>query len=158
MNELRELYQELILDHNRRPRNFGVPEGATSQAEGHNPLCGDQLTLYLDIENGKVADVKFMGSGCAISIASASMMTEVIKGKSIEEARALFQRFHHAMTHDDAAGPIQEEPSELDALSGVKDFPIRVKCATLPWHTLVAALGGERSATTEEEGRSADAS
>ena len=158
MNELRELYQELILDHNKSPRNFGVPEDSTNQAEGHNPLCGDQVTVYLDVENGKVADVKFMGSGCAISIASASMMTDAIRGKSVAEVEALFERFHKAMTEDKAVSQIQDEPSELDALSGVKEFPIRVKCATLPWHTMAAALHGEKSATTEEEAKDASAS
>jgi nitrogen fixation protein NifU and related proteins len=158
MNELRELYQELILDHNKRPRNFGVPAGSTNQAEGHNPLCGDQVTVYLDLEDGKVADVKFMGSGCAISIASASMMTEAIRGKPVAEVEALFEQFHKAMTEDKAAAQIQSEPSELDALSGVKDFPIRVKCATLPWHTMAAALHGQKAATTEEEAKDASAS
>ena len=158
MNELRELYQEVILDHNRRPRNFGVPEHATNQADGHNPLCGDQLTIYLDIEEGKVNDVKFIGAGCAISVASASMMTEAIKGKTVEEATELFETFHRAMTEDREARQISEEPSELDALGGVKEFPIRVKCATLPWHTLAAALKDEGTATTEEETIDATAS
>ena len=158
MNELRELYQELILDHNRRPRNFGVPAESTNQADGHNPFCGDQVTVYLDVENGKVAEVKFMGSGCAISIASASMMTEAIRGKPVAEVEALFERFHKAMTEDKETAQIQEEPSELDALSGVKEFPIRVKCATLPWHTMAAALHGQKAATTEEEAKDASAS
>jgi nitrogen fixation NifU-like protein len=158
MNELRELYQEVILDHNRRPRNFGVPEHATHEAEGHNPLCGDQLTVYLDIEDGKVTEVKFMGSGCAISVASASMMTEAIKGKTLAEAKAIFETFHKAMTEDKETGQIADEPSELDALSGVKEFPIRVKCATLPWHTMYAALNNEKSATTEEDTSDAAAS
>ncbi|HRK22168.1 MAG TPA: SUF system NifU family Fe-S cluster assembly protein [Fimbriimonadaceae bacterium] len=151
MSELRELYKEIILDHNRQPRNFGVPESATSQADGHNPLCGDQVTIYLDIRDGIVHNVRFMGSGCAISVASASIMTEAVQGKTVAEAEVLFEQFHHAMTEDRAAGPITGEDSELDALSGVKEFPIRVKCATLPWHTLRAALHGENSATTEGE-------
>lgn len=150
MSELRELYQELILDHNRRPRNFGVPQDSNHAADGHNPLCGDQLTVYIEIEGDIVRDVHFIGQGCAISVASASMMTEAIKGKSVAEADALFQRFHHAMTDDAASGPVTGEESELDALSGVKEFPVRVKCATLPWHTMHAALHGESVATTEE--------
>jgi nitrogen fixation protein NifU and related proteins len=152
MSELRELYQELILDHNRQPRNFGVPEESNAEADGHNPLCGDQVHVYLQIEDGRVQDAKFLGQGCAISVASASMMTEAIKGRPVEEVEALFESFHKAMTEDGPAASIQSEPSELDALSGVKEFPIRVKCATLPWHTMAAALRGERKATTETEG------
>jgi nitrogen fixation NifU-like protein len=158
VNELRELYQEVILDHNRNPRNFGVPEHATNQADGHNPLCGDQVTIYLDVQNGVVRDVKFMGTGCAISVASASMMTEAIQGRTVSEAEAIFERFHHAMTGEKESEPVGVGPSELDALSGVREFPIRVKCATLPWHTMEAALHGQRSATTEEETLDATAS
>ena len=158
MNELRELYQELILDHNRHPRNFGVPEHSTNQADGHNPLCGDQVTVYLDVEGGVVRDIKFMGTGCAISMASASMMTDAIKGKPVEEVEQLFEKFHRAMTDEQASGPIAGEDSELDALSGVKEFPIRVKCATLPWHAMHAALQGERVATTEGDPKDANAS
>ncbi len=150
MSELRELYQELILDHNRRPRNYGVPAESNRQADGHNPLCGDQLTVYLDMEGDVVRDVHFIGQGCAISVASASMMTEAVKGKTLAEAESLFQKFHRAMTDDRASGPVVGEESELDALSGVKEFPVRVKCATLAWHTLAAALHGEDAATTEE--------
>jgi len=151
MNELRELYKDIILDHNRQPRNFGVPEASTNHADGHNPLCGDQVTVYLNVSDGIVKDVRFMGSGCAISVASASMMTEAVVGKTIAEAETVFEQFHHAMTNDDGSGPITGEDSELDALSGVKEFPIRVKCATLPWHTMIAALRGEGQATTEGE-------
>jgi nitrogen fixation NifU-like protein len=158
MSDMRELYQEVILDHNKRPRNFGVPGHATNQAEGHNPLCGDQLTVYLDIQDGRVADVKFMGTGCAISVASASMMTEAVLGKTIKEAEAIFETFHKAMTDDQEVVQIGEEPSELDALSGVKEFPIRVKCATLPWHTFAAALHNQETATTEEDTLDAAAS
>jgi nitrogen fixation protein NifU and related proteins len=149
MNELRELYQEVILDHNRRPRNFGVPAESSRQADGHNPLCGDQLTVYLDIEGDTIRDAHFMGTGCAISVASASMMTEAVKGMSVNEAEALFQTFHRAMTDDSKIDTILDEASELDSLSGVKEFPVRVKCATLAWHTLSAALHGEDRATTE---------
>lgn len=150
MSDLRELYQELILDHNRRPRNFGVPEHANHHADGNNPLCGDQLTVYLDIDGEIVKDAYFMGSGCAISVASASMMTEAIKGKTVAEAEALFEKFHRAMTQNEASSPVAGEESELDALAGVREFPVRVKCATLPWHTMAAALHGEADATTEE--------
>lgn len=149
MNELRELYKDIILDHNRQPRNFGVPESSTNHADGHNPLCGDQVTVYLDVADGIVKNVRFMGSGCAISVASASMMTEAVLGKTTAEAEKIFDQFHRAMTEDSASGPITGEDSELDALSGVKEFPIRVKCATLPWHTMIAALHGEGQATTE---------
>lgn len=149
MNELRELYKDIILDHNRQPRNFGVPESSTNHADGHNPLCGDQVTVYLDVADGVVKDVRFMGSGCAISVASASMMTEAVLGKTTAEAEKIFDQFHRALTEDSSSGPITGEDSELDALSGVKEFPIRVKCATLPWHTMLAALHGEGQATTE---------
>jgi len=158
MSELRELYQEVILDHNKNPRNFGVPEHASNQADGHNPLCGDQVTIYLDIQDGVVQDVKFMGSGCAISVASASMMTEAVKGRRVDEVEALFERFHKNMTEEGTSASLSDEPSELDALSGVKEFPIRVKCATLPWHTLTAALHHQDKATTEEDGPDAHAS
>ena len=134
---LDDLYQEVILDHNRRPRNFRIIERGR-KAEGFNPLCGDRVTVYLRVEDGVISDVSFQGSGCAISKASASMMTESIKGKTIAEAEALFGRFQRMIT----APP--DSPSEplgkLTALSGVRQFPIRVKCASLPWHTLKAAI------------------
>jgi nitrogen fixation NifU-like protein len=142
MTELRDLYQEVILDHGRRPRNFGALPEASHRADGHNPFCGDKVTVFLALEDGRVADVRFQGAGCAISIASASLMTDAVKGKSEAELRAMFERFQVGMTAKDD-GDAAEALSELDKLGvfeGVREFPIRVKCATLPWHTLVAAL------------------
>lgn len=149
MNELRELYQEVILDHNRRPRNTGALEAATNQAEGYNPLCGDRITLRLRVKDGKVEDVRFEGQGCAISTASASLMTEAVKGRSIEEAHDLFRRFHKMVAKENGAVAWPDELASLEAFSGVKEFPVRVKCATLAWHTLEAALKGEETTTTE---------
>ncbi len=137
--DLRELYQEVIFDHNRRPRNFLEMSGADHVAEGHNPLCGDQLTVYLRLEGDTIADVSFVGHGCAISTASASLMTEAVKGLPIGEVEALFQDVHAMLT--DANSP-QRDFGKLVALSGVKEFPARVKCATLAWHTLHNALAG----------------
>lgn len=142
MNELRDLYQELILDHYRRPRNFGALASASHRADGNNPVCGDRLTLFLRIADGRVAEVCFQGAGCAISTASASLMTEVIKGKSEAEVRKLFERFQTGLTTPDealAAG-VLADLDKLAVFGGVREFPIRVKCATLPWHTLEAAL------------------
>ncbi len=138
MNDLRAIYQEVILDHYRKPRNFHPLDGANQQANGHNPLCGDQVSVFLEIDDGLVKDVSFQGAGCAISTASASLMTEEVKGRTIEEARALFDRFHKMMTSDDDGE--RADLGKLEALSGVKQIPIRVKCATLAWHTLKAAL------------------
>jgi nitrogen fixation NifU-like protein len=142
MNELRDLYQEVILDHYRHPRNFGPLPEASHQAEGHNPVCGDRLTLFLIVEGDRVADVKFEGAGCAISTASASLMTEAIKGKSEAEVRALFEHFHTGLTTPDEAIATEAlaDLDKLAVLGGVRAFPIRVKCATLPWRTLAAAL------------------
>jgi len=137
--QLDDLYQEVILDHNRRPRNFRTIEGGR-KAEGFNPLCGDRLTVYLRVEDGVILDVSFQGSGCAISKASASMMIESIKGKTIAESEALFGRFQRMITAP--PGGQSEQLGKLTALSGVRQFPIRVKCASLPWHTLKAALEG----------------
>ncbi|UCF66398.1 MAG: SUF system NifU family Fe-S cluster assembly protein [Acidobacteriota bacterium] len=140
MSDLRELYQEVILDHSKRPRNLCHPDRANRSADGHNPLCGDRITVYLVIEDDLVRDVGFEGSGCAISTASASMMTEAIKGRSVAEVDRLFHLFHDMLTSRDA--PVLP-PAELDKLavfSGVREFPVRVKCATLAWHTLRAAL------------------
>jgi nitrogen fixation NifU-like protein len=149
MSELSELYQQVILDHNKKPRNFGRPETANHSAEGFNPLCGDQLTVYLNLEDDKVKNVAFEGSGCAISKAAASMMTQAVKGKSKEEAENLFQEFHSMVT-----GELNEETEanslgNLKIFAGVREFPVRVKCATLPWHTLHAALNQEAQVSTE---------
>ncbi|HKE83921.1 MAG TPA: SUF system NifU family Fe-S cluster assembly protein [Vicinamibacterales bacterium] len=135
--DLHDLYQEVILDHNRRPRNFRVLEGGRT-AEGFNPLCGDRLTVYLHVNDGVIEDVSFQGSGCAISKASASLMTESIKGKSVAEATALFERFQKMITAQPDS-PVSDL-GKLKALAGVRQFPIRVKCASLAWHTLRSAL------------------
>lgn len=150
MSELNELYQELILDHNRRPRNRRRIEGSSRIAEGYNPLCGDRVTVYANIENGVVTDVSFEGSGCAISTASASLMTETLKGKTLEEAKELFRRFHGLVTgeaEESAEGP---GLGKLVVFSGVCRFPARVKCATLAWHTVHAALNDEHKTVTTE--------
>ena len=138
MSESSDLYQEVILDHNRRPRNFRAIEHPTRRQEGYNPLCGDRLTLYVKLDGTRISDVSFQGSGCAISKASASLMTEALKGKSIDEARSLFERFHDMVTSPpDADAP---DLGKLSVLSGVREFPTRVKCASLAWHTLKAAV------------------
>ncbi len=149
MSELSELYQQVILDHNKKPRNFRKLENANRRAEGFNPLCGDQLNVYLHVEDDQVKDVSFEGSGCAISKASASMMTQAVKGKTKDEAETLFTEFHRM-----AMGELDEEtePNHLGKLTifaGVRDYPARVKCATLSWHTMRAALEGQDTATTE---------
>lgn len=147
MNDLQDLYREVILDHNRRPRNFGELADADRVIEGVNPLCGDKLTLYLKIADGKVQDVKFKGSGCAISVASSSLMTERVKGATIEASLALFDKVHDLLTGAAAASP--EELDKLVALAGVREYPTRVKCASLGWHALKAALdhGGAKVST-----------
>ncbi len=150
MSELRELYQELILDHTKSPRNFGTIEPATCKAEGYNPLCGDELTLYLAIENGRVTDVSFQGKGCAISTASASLMTEAIKGKTTDEVAALFARFQEAVTSPTDRELDLEQLGKLAALAGVRQFPLRVKCAVLAWHTMRAALEGRHETVRTE--------
>ena len=149
MSELSELYQQVILDHNKKPRNFRKLEAPSHTAEGYNPLCGDQLTIYLNIDDDQVKEVGFEGSGCAISKASASMMTQAVKGKSKEEAENLFREFHSMVT-----GDLNEEIDEnslgnLKIFAGVREFPVRVKCATLPWHTLHAALNKQDQVSTE---------
>ncbi len=146
MSDLRELYQEVIFDHNRNPRNFGRPADANRKAVGYNPLCGDKVTVYLKIENGVIAHAAFEGSGCAISTASASLMTEALKGKTEAQAQALFQEFH-GMVAGSGSG---EELGKLEVLSGVREFPARVKCATLAWHTLSAALKNAAEPVTTE--------
>ncbi len=147
MSDLSDLYQEVILDHNRRPRNFRELPAASHHAEGYNPLCGDRLDLFLRIDGGVVTDVGFQGSGCAISKASASLMTDSIKGKTVADVRALFDRFHRMVTTPPDR-PV-EDLGKLSAFSGVREFPVRVKCASLAWHTLKAALEREEKASTE---------
>jgi len=147
MSDLSDLYQEVILDHNRRPRNFHAMAEPSHGAEGYNPLCGDRLKLYLRIDGDVITDVSFEGSGCAISKASASLMTDALKGHTLAEANALFERFHRMVT----TPPDQEveDLGKLSALAGVRGFPVRVKCASLAWHTLKAAMDREQKATTE---------
>ena len=150
MSELSDLYQELILDHNRRPRNFGTVDHPSRVAHGHNPLCGDKVTVSVALDGRRIADVRFEGSGCAISKASASLMTDAVKGRSIEDAEDLFQRFHRMVTAP-MESPIDDDTlGKLLVFSGVREFPVRVKCASLAWHTLRAALAGsEETAKTE---------
>ena len=148
MSELDDLYQEVILDHNKKPRNFRRLEDANRTAEGFNPLCGDQITVYLVVQDGLIRDIAFQGSGCAISKASASLMTSSLKGKSEREAEALFGRFHDLVTSDAPAD--SDALGKLAVFSGVREFPARVKCASLCWHTLRAALQhADKPATTE---------
>ncbi|HLQ41497.1 MAG TPA: SUF system NifU family Fe-S cluster assembly protein [Thermoplasmata archaeon] len=139
MPDLRELYQDTILDHSKRPRNFREIAGASATAVGHNPLCGDRVTVYLRLDDGTIADVSFVGQGCAISKASASLMTDAVKGKSKAEAHGLFERFHKMVTARPGE-PVDSSLGKLAVLSGVCEFPVRVKCASLAWHTLEAAL------------------
>jgi len=155
LDELRELYQEAILDHGKNPRNFRHPDDANRSAHGHNPVCGDTLFVYLKLdEEGVIRDCAFKGKGCAISLASASLMTQSLTGLTEKQARALFERFHWLCTHDE---PPEDETEDLDpeaierleVLSGVREFPVRVKCATLAWHTMTAALDGQQEVSTE---------
>jgi nitrogen fixation NifU-like protein len=149
-SELSDLYQELILDHKRHPRNFREMPEATRAVDGHNPLCGDHLRLYVHLDGDRIADVSFIGNGCAISVASASMLTENLKGKTVAEAETMFQNMHDLLTREDAAVDVAKL-GKLGVLQGVRDYPTRVKCATLSWHTLKAALDSENpeSVTTE---------
>lgn len=141
-SELSDLYQELILDHKRHPRNFHDMADATRTVDGHNPLCGDQLRIFVKLEDGRIADVSFLGAGCAISMASASMLTEAIKGKTVEEAEQMYEQMHRLLTGQ--GEEVDPAPlGKLAVLSGVRDYPTRVKCATLSWHTLKAALEDE---------------
>ena len=153
LDDLRELYQEVILDHGKSPRNFRDVEDATSHAHGANPLCGDKLVVYLKVDTEKrIEDVSFVGNGCAISVASASMMTELVKGRTVDEAKAMCTRFHEMCTGDNSSDDstlLGDDLEKLNVLSGVRAFPVRVKCATLPWHTLSAAIDGKDEATTE---------
>jgi nitrogen fixation NifU-like protein len=155
LDELRELYQEVILDHGRNPRNFRQPPGANCRAHGNNPMCGDMLTVYITLDpDGRIDDAAFEGKGCAISVASASMMTEILRGKTVEQARRVFDGFHQMCTSDDfdlfdAEAGEQEDLERLQVLAGVREFPIRVKCATLAWHTMNAAVQGGGEISTE---------
>jgi nitrogen fixation NifU-like protein len=152
-DDLRDLYQEVILDHGRHPRNLRHPDGANREARGNNPLCGDIITVYLKVsDDGVIEDAAFEGQGCAISTASASMMTEVVRGKTVDQAEALFESFHGMCTAGngiEAANEFADEFEKLLVLSGVRRFPVRVKCATLAWHTLNAAITGGREVSTE---------
>jgi nitrogen fixation NifU-like protein len=142
MNDgLTDLYQEVILDHSRNPRNFGPAEEADRTARGNNPLCGDRVTVFLNLDGDEISDAQFDARGCAISLASASMMTEMIKGKSVAEAKALFEKFYALVTGENGVGA-SPDLAKLETLSGVKNFPTRIKCATLAWHAMVAALDG----------------
>jgi nitrogen fixation NifU-like protein len=150
MSDLRELYQTTILDHNKKPRNFHKPDGANREANGWNPLCGDKVTVYLTVDDGVVEEVGFQGSGCAISTASASMMTQVVKGKTLDEVLEVFDRFHELVTGPPATEADPKTLGKLTVFSGVREYPMRVKCATLPWHTLRSAVRGE-AATAKTE-------
>jgi nitrogen fixation NifU-like protein len=150
MSDLRELYQTTILDHNRQPRNFRVPERANRAAAGHNPLCGDRVSIHVELEDGVVKDVGFQGAGCAISTASASLMTQAVKGKPVAEVQKLFDAFHQLVTSDPRREPDAEGVGKLAVFAGVREYPVRVKCATLAWHTLRSALaGGHETVRTE---------
>ena len=148
MSDLRDLYQEVILDHNKRPRNFRVADPHNHHADGYNPLCGDTVSVYVNVCDGVVEDISFQGEGCAISTASASIMTETLKGKTLEEAKHLFEEFHELVTTDDVEPA--EDLGKLGVLAGVRDYPTRVKCATLVWHTLQSALEQKGEAVTTE--------
>jgi nitrogen fixation NifU-like protein len=150
MSDLRELYQTVILDHYKKPRNFRALPEANRSAEGYNALCGDKVTVYLKLEDGVVRDVSFQGSGCAISTASASLMTESLKGKTLAEVEALFQKFHEVVAGGPAAEGEGPGLGKLGVFAGVREFPVRVKCATLAWHTLRAALEGEGKTVSTE--------
>jgi nitrogen fixation NifU-like protein len=146
MGDLRDLYQEVILEHSKHPRNFRALESANHKAEGFNPLCGDHFTVYVDVENGAIKDIGFQGTGCAISKASASMMTQNLKGKTTAEAEDMFTRFHALVTGKD----LKADLGKLAVFAGVSEFPVRVKCASLAWHALHAALQGKQEAVSTE--------
>ncbi len=150
MSDLRELYQTTILDHNKQPRNFRVPEGANRRANGHNPLCGDRVAVHLRLADDVVEDVGFQGAGCAISTASASLMTQAVKGKSTAEVQKLFDAFHELLTGDRHQEVDAGRVGKLAVFAGVREYPVRVKCATLPWHTLRAALEDGREMVKTE--------
>ena len=150
MTDVNDLYQELILDHGRKPRNFRVLEGAVRRADGHNPLCGDKVTVFLRVDGGVVTEVTFQGSGCAISTASTSIMTDAVRGKTLAEVEAIFGHFHDLVTGKPVTDEEAEALGKLSAFSGVSEFPMRVKCATLAWHTLRAALAGADAPVSTE--------
>jgi nitrogen fixation NifU-like protein len=147
--DLKDLYRDVIVDHNRNPRNFGKLDPSDAHADGHNPLCGDRLTMYVNLDQDRIRDVKFEGAGCAISVASASLLTEAVKGKSKDEVHALYEQVHELLTKHDATVDIASL-GKLAALSGVREFPARVKCASLCWHTLNAALDRQADAVSTE--------
>ncbi len=149
LDDLRFLYQEVLLDHGRSPRNHRIIDNATYLSHGNNPLCGDMLVVFLTVTNGMIDDISFKGDGCAISVASASIMTQVLKGKTIKETESLFNLFHKMCTEDDVVVEENDDTVRLQLLSGVRMFPIRVKCATLAWHTMNAAINNKNEATTE---------
>lgn len=150
-DELKELYQEVILDHNKSPRNYKKLDDANHFAEGYNPLCGDKVNIYLNIEENKIEDISFQGSGCAISKASASLMTSSLKGKSLEEAKELFEKFRELITGKGNDQLSIEDLGKLTVFAGVKEFPSRVKCASLAWHTMLSALNNEKKLVTTEK-------
>ena len=149
MSDLREFYQEVILDHNKRPRNFGELEGADRHADGYNPFCGDRLAVYVNLDGDVITDVSFLGSGCAISKASASLMTDAVKGKTLGEAQQLFERFHRMVTESEMPVDV-ESLGKLAVLAGVRDYPTRVKCASLAWHTFRAACNDRHEPVSTE--------
>ena len=150
MSSLRDLYQELIVDHNKNPRNYGVLVDANRQAHGYNPLCGDKITVTLHLDGDRITDLRFEGAGCAISTASASLMTQAVKGKTVAEAEAMFRDFHAMVTGEDQREETADRLGKLAVLAGVREFPSRVKCATLAWHTLRAALRGAGEAVSTQ--------
>jgi nitrogen fixation NifU-like protein len=151
MSDLRDLYQEVILDHNKRPRNFHAMADASGRAEGHNPLCGDRVTVYVRLEGERIADVSFEGSGCAISKASASLMTDSVKGQTIADSDALFHAFQTLVTAGPDTSPSTDDVGKLEVLAGVRDYPSRIKCATLAWHALQAAVHGTNDRPVRSE-------
>ena len=150
MSDLRELYQEIVLDHNSKPRNFRKAEQANRKAEGFNPICGDRVILYVELEGDQIKDVSFQGTGCAISRASASMMTETVKGKSKADAQRLFDMFHQQVIGADAPAEETDELGDLESLAGIREYPSRVKCVSLAWHALRSALDGEDEPVSTE--------
>ena len=150
MADIRDLYQEVILDHGRKPRNFRSMDEATNKADGFNPLCGDKVTLFMKVDEGRIADISFLGSGCAISTASASLLTTILKGKTVAEAESLFKVFHSLVTGQSNGNGDRIDPGKLIVFSGVSEFPSRVKCATLSWHTMHSALMDRNEPVTTE--------